>query len=225
MEKTILIIEDNDDINHMIREALEKENYNCLQAFSGTEGLQMAVDRETALIILDLMLPGMPGEEVLPRIKEKKSVPVIVLSAKGELESKVELLRNGADDYLTKPFEIEELLARIEVLLRRQNEEMEEKVLQYHDLKMNLDNYTAWIGQNELSLTRQEFRILQRMLTYPKKTFSKQELYEFAWEDGFYGEDKTINVHISNIRKKIHAVCDREYIETIWGIGFRLQHF
>ncbi len=220
----ILIIEDDADINNLIGESLKKGGYLYTQAYSGTEALLLLEKEKYALAIMDLMLPGVQGEDLLPQLKEKQNIPVIVISAKDSLDSKINLLNSGADDYLTKPFAIQELLARVGVQLRsissRQNRG--EENLQYRGLILKRDSYSAFINETEITLTRQEFKILELLLLHPDRVFSKQEIYDYAWDDIYIGEDKTINVHISNIRKKLKAVTDEEYIETIWGIGFRL---
>lgn len=221
--KKILIIEDDTDINNLMAECLRKAGYVCTQAFSGTEGLLHAQHGAFDLIILDLMLPGLNGEAVLPQIREEQTAPVIVVSAKDSLDSKVELLTAGADDYITKPFEVQEFLARVGVQLRRTGgAESHQKMLRHHDLVLNESTYTSAVSGTELPLTQQEFKILELLLSHPDQVFSKQDIYDYAWDDLYIGEDKTINVHISNIRKKLKAVTDREYIETVWGIGFKL---
>lgn len=222
--KHILIIEDDTDINNVIAEALTKAGYSCTQAFSGTEALLYLEREDYALAIMDLMLPGLPGEALLPKLKERKPIPVIVVSAKDGLDSKVDLLTSGAEDYLTKPFAIPELVARVGVQIRRfaGAEDSQEEKLRYKDLVLSPASFTAAVGDSEIALTRQEFKILELLLTYPNKVHSKQDIYDYAWDDIYIGEDKTINVHMSNIRKKLKAVSEEEYIETVWGIGFRL---
>ena len=222
--KKILIIEDDTHINNMMADALQKAGYVCAQAFSGTEGLLYLEKEIYALVILDLMLPGMNGESLLPQIKAKQAAPVIVVSAKDSLDSKVELLNSGAEDYLTKPFAIQELIARVGVQIRRfaGKAETSPQVLTYKDLELRTDSFTVSVSGNEIDLTKQEFKILELLLSHPGRVFSKQDIYDYAWDDLYLGEDKTINVHISNIRKKLKTVSSREYIETVWGIGFRL---
>ena len=220
----ILIIEDDTDINNMTADALKKAGYDCVQAFSGTEGLLYIENQRFDLILLDLMLPGKNGESLLPQIKKLQGAPVIVVSARDSLDSKVELLNSGAEDYLTKPFEIRELIARIQVQLRRSSGRPEEKpqTLVWQDLTLNRDSFTASVRGRSIGLTRQEFRILELLLSHPDRVYSKQDIYDYAWDDFYVGEDKTVNVHISNIRKKLKTLSVREYIETVWGIGFRL---
>ena len=146
-----------------------------------------------------------------------------------EDSDKIQALDAGADDYLTKPFDIQEFIARVGVQIRRfsgqggKSSAGEETVLSYRELELYTDSYTAAVCGKPVELTRQEFKILELLLKYPNKVFSKQDIYDYAWDDIYIGEDKTVNVHISNIRKKLKAVTEAEYIETVWGIGFRLK--
>lgn len=222
--KKILIVEDDTSINNMIKEVLTKQSYDCIQAFSGTEGLLYVKQEELLLVLLDLMLPGMSGEELLAEIKARGNTPVIVMSAKDGLDSKVELLTSGAEDYITKPFELEELVARVGVQVRRFSgwESNTGKKLTYKNMVLHEESVSVSVEGQELDLTKQEYKILELFLLHPKKVFSKQDIYDYAWEDVYIGEDKTINVHISNIRKKIKNITEDEYIETVWGIGFKL---
>lgn len=221
----ILIIEDDNDINNLVCEALTKADYNCTQAFSGTEGLLCFKNDDFSLVFLDLMLPGMNGENVLSQIKKMRDIPVIIMSAKDEIDTKIELLNSGADDYITKPFDIKELVARTGVLLRRfsANTTASTEILRHNGLQLNRSNLTVTVNNNAVDLTRHEYKIIELLMLNPDKVFSKQEIYDYAWEDFFIGEDKTINVHISNMRKKLKSFSDTEFIETVWGIGFRLK--
>lgn len=216
----LLIIEDNDDINSMIADYLIKNNYQCDQTYSGTEGKMYFLNNSYDLIIMDLMLPGLSGEILLNEIRQQSEVPIIILTAKDTLDSKVSLLSAGADDYLCKPFDLEELLARIQVQLRKSNKSSE--LLQFKELKLNNGVYDGFIKSNPLNLTKHEYYILELLMKNPKRVFTKQEIYEYAWNDSYYGDDKTINTHVSNIRKKIKQVASEEYIKTIWGIGFKM---
>ncbi|MGN0622973.1 MAG: response regulator transcription factor [Oscillospiraceae bacterium] len=223
MEK-ILIIEDDTDINNLIAEALGKAGYDCVQAFSGTEGLLYAKTDRISLAVMDLMLPGMTGEQLLPKLHEQFGLPVIVLSAKDSLDSKISLLNMGAEDYMTKPFELDELIARVGVQIRRYSSQPDasSKAFTHNGLTLDPENYLADFEGQRLSFTKQEFKILELLMSHPNRVFSKQDIYDYAWDDIYIGEDKTINMHISNIRKKLKAVTDREFIETVWGIGFKL---
>ena len=220
----ILLVEDDFHINELLKETLEKEGYGCVQAFSGTEARMLLEKYQYDVVILDLMLPGIPGEEVLKEVRRHGKTPTIVLTAKDTIDSKVEFLRNGADDYITKPFDIQEALARVEVQLRRNNEKYEVQKLSGNGMMLDKDSYRITIDDRELeTITKQEFAILELLLRYPKKVFSKEEIFEYAWEEPYMGETKTLDVHVSNIRKKIKKVSEREYIETVWGIGYRLH--
>lgn len=220
---SILIVEDDFDINNMLGDALAKKGYSYTQAFSGTEALLRLEQKKYDLILLDLMIPGMSGDMVIKKVKPDNQTPVIVISAKDELESKVDLLLSGADDYITKPFEISELLARIAVQLRRHSSSSTNTIHTHKELTLNSDMYQVNMNGTDINLTRQEFKILELLMTNPNKVFSKQAMYEYAWDDYYLGEDKTINVHISNIRQKLKKVSEEDYIETVWGIGFKLS--
>ncbi|MDK2807613.1 MAG: hypothetical protein PWP24_346 [Clostridiales bacterium] len=224
----ILVLEDDADINRLIEKVLVQENHRVVKAFSGTEGVLQFSMEEMDLIITDLMLPGLSGEDFIAQIRKTSIVPIIALSAKSNLEDKIEVLSLGADDYITKPFEPKELIARVNAQLRRsgfQNakEEKTKEVLQLKNLVLDLEALTASVEGKELNLTVKEFEIVRLMLENPKKVFSKEALYEAIWKEGYYGEDNTISVHISNIRKKIEAITKEEYITTVWGIGFKLK--
>lgn len=220
----ILIIEDDNHINHMLRTVLTQAGYRCTCAFSGTEAALLVQSSSFDLAVLDLMLPGMAGEEVLAKIRHCSDMPIIVLSAKDELDTKVDMLTLGANDYMTKPFEIKELEARILVQLRQKSHSSSDNApLTHRELVFDPLRMEVRISDTPLSLTAHELKIMELFIRNPGRVFSKNQIYSYAWEDEYLGEDKTINVHISNIRHKIKQVSpDAEYIETVWGLGFKL---
>ncbi len=225
--KHILIVEDDADNNAMLREYLEGQGYACTQAFSGSEAKLLFSMDKFDLVLLDLMLPGVSGEELVPLFSEK--MPVIVLSAKSALDSKVKLLSAGAEDYICKPFDLPELLVRIQVQLRRKEKKGEPapavqgRLYRYRDWALNPDTLEMTARGKEISLTRHEFLILELLIRNPKLVFSKQKIYEYVWGEEYLAEDKTINVHISNIRSKLKESGTDSYIQTVWGMGFKLQ--
>lgn len=222
----VLIVEDDMDISSMLRDLLENNGYEAKTAFSGTEALLQAELNRFDLVLLDLMLPGLSGEDVVRSLREKQDLIVIALSAKNDQNTKIGLLKLGADDYMTKPFDTNELLARMETHLRRYSSSLHRSrgsILKYKDLSLDTDTYKAAACGIPLNLTKQEFLLLSVLVAYPKKVFTKRNLYEAAWGGEFFGDDNTVNVHISNIRAKLaKAVPAGEYIQTVWGIGFRM---
>lgn len=223
MKKVILIIEDDKDINEMLQQLLQEHNYQALSAYSGTEG--MLLHNETIdLILLDLMLPGKNGEEVIEELKAKKNVPIIVMSAIDEVDKKIDLLELGANDYVTKPFYNEELLARIKVQLRNKETRKDNIVLKYKDIELNLQDYSVICNHNIVTLTKHEFELLKTLMETPNQVFTKSVLFERVWNDENSADDNTLNVHISKLRSKLKG-CNptEEYIETIWSIGYRMK--
>ena len=208
MKEEILIVEDDVDISGLLKRILEDAGYETKQAYSGTEALLCCEKKQPDLIMLDLMLPGMTGEEFLLTLREGGcDIPVLVLSARSSLQDKVTLLKEGADDYITKPFEPEEMTARVEAALRRRGHHEEKsgaKVYSYKDLKLYPEGRKVLVLDTLLSLTAY--------------------VYEQIWKGGYYGENNTVNVHVSNLRRKIkEAGAGDEYIRTVYGIGFKLE--
>lgn len=222
--KKILIVEDDVNINNLLKEALSQKGYTCGQAFSGTEAALWLEKESWMLVLLDLMLPGMTGEEVLQLIRRQGDTPVIVLTAKDAMEEKLDLLTSGADDYITKPFDINEVIARVQIQLRHAGQEAEPDRIECGGITLDDKTHQIWVdGQEILHLTRQEYAILEFLIRHPKQVFHKEAIFTYAWEEEYMGETKTLDVHISNIRKKLKAVTDKEYIQTVWGIGYRLN--
>ncbi|MGG7162312.1 response regulator transcription factor [Clostridium ihumii] len=227
----ILIVEDDNDINKLISEMLEEKNYEIKSAYSGTEALMYLKNENIDMVILDLMLPGKCGEEVLKEIRILKSIPIIVISAKNDKNTKIELLKRGADDFISKPFDIDEVEARVYAQMRRYKtfkedsfSASEENILKYKEILLNIDNMEVYINNKIINLTTREFEILKLLMEYPKKVFSKSNIFESVWNEEFLGDDNTINVHMSNLRSKLNTSNNKyKYIQTIWGIGYKLD--
>lgn len=215
----ILIIDDDIHINEMLEEVLIQEGYQVSHAYSGTEALLFLANEKPDLILLDLMLPGLTGEEVLPQIEK---IPVIVMSAKVEVKDKVALLLNGAEDYITKPFEIEELLARIVVQLGKSTRLDSSEKLMYREITVNMVTHEAWVGEHEVKLTKTEFAILKILLEHPKQVITKTVLLDRVSEETPDCMESSLRVHISNLRKKLREISGKDYIEAVWGIGFKM---
>ena len=223
MNYTILIVDDDMAINDMLVKYLRKNGYITYSAYSGTEALLFLEKQKVNLIILDLMLPGLSGEQVLAEIKKTKNVPVIGLSAKEDSKSKIFLLKNGADDYVTKPFDLDELIARVETNIRRSQNTYDVCLLKYKDLTLNTETKRTAINEIEIDLTAKEYSILELLLTHNGKVFTKANLYESIWGEDYLGDDNAVKAHISNIRSKLKSANPHEeYIETVWGLGYRL---
>ena len=221
--KTILIVEDNTDIHNLLKEVLEKEKYRVVDSYSGTEALMLLEREKVDLILLDLMLPGLNGEEIIKKVKD---IPIIVISAKISPENKVNALLSGANDYLTKPFSTEELLARIQVQLRikrNSKENIKDIELKYKQMVLNPENHTICIEGNPIYLTKTEYAIVKQLLLNPKQVVTKSKLLDFISQDTLDCDENSLKVHISNIRKKIRKVTEEQYIESVWGIGFKMH--
>ena len=221
----IYCIEDDNGIRDLIVYTLTASGFEA-KGFADSIEFWSAVKEETPnLILLDIMLPYRNGDTVLTAVRECSTVPIIVISAKGTTQNKVDLLRLGADDYITKPFDMEEVLARIESNLRRVQFQKDNPThLRHGDLVLDLNDNTAFLQGSELTLTAKEFAILELLMKYPDKIFSKANLFQSVWNAEYISEDNTLNVHISNLRNKLKAVCpDKDFIDTVWGIGYRLH--
>ena len=222
----ILVVEDDQDINNLLCKILTGAGYDCRPAYSGSEAALWAEQYDYDLVLLDLMLPGMTGEEFIAQLRRRKTMPIIVLSAKAGLEDRVNVLRLGADDFIPKPFDNAEVLARVEAQLRRYKQFDRGSggaVLTHGDLVLDKEGVTVTAGGKPVTITAREFRILALLMEHPKKVFTKQEIFESVWHQDYFVEDKTINVHISNIRSKLKETGTDSYIQTVWGIGFKLK--
>ncbi|HBD40809.1 MAG TPA: DNA-binding response regulator [Lachnospiraceae bacterium] len=221
--KKILIVEDELPIAELEKDYLELSDFEVTIETDGIEGEAKAMSGEYDLLILDVMLPGQDGFEICRKYREKYLAPVIVVSAKKEDIDKIHGLGLGADDYMTKPFDVKEVIARVQIQLRHLQHGAGEESTHLKCRGMDLDKETHRVmidGQELGHLTRQEFAILELLLEHPGQVFSKEAVFTYAWQEEYMGETKTLDVHISNIRKKIKKITEQEYIQTVWGIGY-----
>lgn len=218
--KHILIIDDDLHIGNVLEETLTGEGYRVTRAYSGTEAVLVLSQIKPDLVLLDLMLPGLRGEDVLPHIK---GIPVIVMSAKVDVDHKVDLLLGGAVDYVTKPFHTKELLARIAVHLRTFDTSLGADVLTYGDLKLDTVTHTVRVKDAEIKPTRTEYAILKFLMSNPTQVISKSQLLDRISGDTPDCTENSLKTHMSNLRKKLREAGGEEYIEAVWGIGFKMK--
>lgn len=227
----ILVVEDENDINKLLCSILENKSYRVKSAFSGTEALMCVENERWDMILLDLMIPGISGEEAILKIREITKAPIIVVSAKTSKKTKIELLESGADDFICKPFDPDEVVARVNCNLRRyleffkdEGKKNRDNILSYKDISLNIESKEVKVGQTILTLTAKEFALLELLLTNPNKVYSKSNIFESIWGEEFLGDDNTVNVHVSRLRNKLFSANDSEdYIETIWAMGYKLR--
>lgn len=214
---TVLVVDDDKYINDMLNELLTREGYNVIRAFDGKSALRLITDNSPDLVLLDLMMPGLSGERVLPAIG---NIPVIVMSAKCDIDSKVSLLMNGAADYITKPFSTEELLARIKVRLRDTGKL---GALEYRGLSLDADLREAEFAGKSAKLTKTEFAILKILMQNPKQVITKAQILDRIAAETPDCVESSLKVHISNLRKKLREISGIDFIEAVWGIGFKMS--
>ena len=220
MNGRILIVEDNREISKLISDFLQQNEYEVRAVYDGDNAEKLLKNQDFDIVIMDLMLPGISGEQLIRDFRKYSDKPVIVISAKSMMETKLEMLRIGADDFILKPFDLNEVLVRIQVVLRRMGTvSKNDNVLSYKNIIYSLSDNTVKFNDKNISLTSKEMQLLKLFLSHPKKVFTKANLYEYV----YYYEDNTINVHMSNLRSKLKKVSGEEYIETVWGVGYRLK--
>lgn len=227
----ILLVEDDREISEMLEEFLIQEAFEVVPAFDGLEACEKFEDGEFDLVLLDLMIPKMSGMDVMKTIREKSVVPILIVSAKDSLLDKSLGLELGADDYITKPFMMAEVLARIKANLRRTNQyaagssrkQEEPATLSCGDIQLNPVDFTVRKRGKKIDLTAKEFEILRLLMQNPKKVYTKEQIYSLVWEDAYLGDENAVNVHISRLRNKIEDDArNPEYIITVWGFGYRI---
>ncbi|MEI4281889.1 response regulator transcription factor [Tetragenococcus halophilus] len=221
--KKILIVEDDNNINNLLNDLLETD-YDVTQAFAGSEARRLLADERFDLILLDLMLPGLSGEELIAEIRLTNATPIIVITAKNEPSVLSEVFEAGANDYIAKPFNTVEVTARIKNQLRsRTIDETNGTILTVGKIKMNDETREVYYQDQLITLTQKEYELLKCFLQHPKKVFTKANLYETIWQEPYSGDDNTITVHISRLRNKFQIFTEEEVIKTIWGVGFQLN--
>lgn len=220
MPYKVLIIDDDEYIGNLLEEVLAKENYIVLRAYSGTEALLLLSKNRPDLVLLDLMLPGLSGEEVLLKIQE---IPIIVVSAKVGIDDKVKLLLGGAADYITKPFDTKELLARITVQLRNSIMTGNGAHLVYDDLNLDIGAHQVFVGEMPVRLTKTEFAIIKLLMQNPKQVITKSKMLDLISKDTPDCMESSLKVHVSNLRNKLRSATGKDYIEAVWGIGFKMR--
>jgi Response regulators consisting of a CheY-like receiver domain and a winged-helix DNA-binding domain len=236
-EEKVLIVEDDSEIRNLLSGFLSENNYQVDEARHGNEASDKMAREKYDIILMDMMLPYKSGDILIKELRdssdyEKSKTPVIVLSAKTQKDTRLEVLRMGADDYIIKPFDLDEVLVRIEVVLRRREGELSGDTasakegagatLEHNGLILDRGLNSVIYDGSPLKLTAKEMQLLELFLKNPKKTFTKANLYETVWGDTYYYEDNTINVHMSNLRSKLKKVTGKDFIETVWGIGYKL---
>lgn len=218
--KNILIIDDDLHIGNVLEETLSNEGYGTMRAYSGTEALLLLSQTKPDLVLLDLMLPGLNGEDVLPHIN---GIPVIVMSAKADIDNKVDLLLGGAVDYVTKPFHTKELLARIAVHLRTFNASGSADTLTFDEIRLDTATHETSVNNTAVKLTRTEYAVLKLLMQNSRQIITKSVLLDQISEDTPDCTESSLKIHISNLRRKLRDVNGKDYIETVWGIGFKMK--
>ena len=224
MPRSILIVEDDKNIADLLRLYLEKEGMTCTVAGDGLTGLEKFQAVQPDLVILDIMLPGMVGWSVCRKIRETSKTPIIMLTAKGELEDKVSGLEMGADDYITKPFETKEVLARVHAVLRRYGEEEQlEKRLSFDKLVVNLDSYELLVDGKRVDTPPKELELLYHLAAAPNRVFTRNQLLDEVWGFDYFGDSRTVDVHIKRLREKLESVSEQWSLKTVWGVGYKFE--
>ena len=226
----LLIVEDDNEIGDILDKYLKGNGYDTDRAYNGIEAINKIEEEEFSLVLLDIMLPFKSGDQVLQKVRETKQIPVIIISAKDMIQTKIDVMRMGADDYITKPFDLDEVLVRIEAVLRRTVGNLsggvsssKKEVIKHKNIEIDRDAARVLVKGQSVTLTSKEYAILELFLTNPNKIFSKTNIYESIWDDTYIYDDNTLMVHISNLRNKLKDIdSEEEYIETIWGMGYRL---
>ena len=225
MNKKALVVEDDKNIAELLRLYLEKDGFEVSIASDGGQGLRLAGEVEPDVILLDIMLPVMDGWQVCKEIRRTSQVPIIMLTAKGETYDKVSGLEMGADDYVTKPFEVKELIARIHAVMRRADgvAAPAEKKLVYDKLVVNLDSYELIVDGKKIDTPPKEMELLYHLAASPNRVFTRNQLLDEVWGFDYFGDSRTVDVHIKRLREKLEGVSDQWSLKTVWGVGYKFE--
>ena len=225
MSQKIVVVEDDINIAELLRLYLEKDGFEVLIAHDGGEGLRLAESENPDLVMLDIMLPVMDGWQVCRAIRKNSKTPIIMLTAKGETEDKVTGLEMGADDYIVKPFEVKELLARVHAVLRRTGEEVpqQSKKLTYDKLVINLDSYELIVDGKKVDTPPKEMELLYHLAATPNRVYTRNQLLDEVWGFDYFGDSRTVDVHIKRLREKLEGVSDKWTLKTVWGVGYKFE--
>ena len=223
MEKTILIVEDDSNIRELLSLYLEQEGYRIETAQDGADGLRTYKRVHPDLVLLDLMMPVMDGTQMIRELRTFSKTPVIVLTAKGEVFDKVTLLELGADDYITKPFEMREVIARIRAVLRRFDQEEGEPKLLFDNLVIDKQSYNIIVGDNKMEIPPKEIELLHFLASSPNRVFTRAQLLDDVWGFDYFGDTRTVDVHVKRLREKLQGVSEQWEIKTVWGVGYKFE--
>ena len=225
MAKTILIVEDDPNIAELVQMYLEKEGYNTRIASDGGQGIDLFRQLRPDLVLLDIMLPVMDGWQVCRELRKTMKMPIIMLTAKGETEDKVSGLEMGADDYIVKPFEVKELLARVHAVLRRTGDDgkPQSKKLTFDKLVINLDSYELIVDGKKIDTPPKEMELLYHLAATPNRVYTRNQLLDEVWGLDYFGDSRTVDVHIKRLREKLEGVSDKWALKTVWGVGYKFE--
>ena len=224
--KKILVVDDDVNICELLRLYLEKDGFECVVANDGSEALKCEQIHKPDLILLDIMLPKLDGWQVCREIRKTSNVPIIMLTAKGETFDKVLGLELGADDYVTKPFETKEVVARIKAVLRRtgENEKTENiKEVRYDKLRINITNYELVVDGVQIDTPPKELELIYHLASNPNRVYTRDQLLDEVWGFDYYGDSRTVDVHVKRLREKLEGVSDKWSLKTVWGVGYKFE--
>ena len=224
MSQKVVVVEDDINIAELLRLYLEKDGFEVRIAHDGGEGLRLAEEEKPDLVMLDIMLPVMDGWQVCKNLRKSSKVPIIMLTAKGETSDKINGLEMGADDYVTKPFDVKELIARVHAVLRRKDGDAPaEKKLSYDKLVVNLDSYELVVDGKKVDTPPKEMELLFHLASSPNRVFTRNQLLDEVWGFDYFGDSRTVDVHIKRLREKLEGVSDKWCLKTVWGVGYKFE--